>query len=398
MLRQPKHDVEGRTLDLPGLSRGIIEPSPLPMAAVEGKEHILRHVNPSFCRLMRKKGEELIGYPFARAGPEADGCISLLDRVSLTGKAEIYALEKQFGSDTISWSCAVWPVLATDEKPAGLIIQVTDMTEATLFRQKVATMNEELLLANVRQHELMEEELRKANAILEVRVQERTEELAKSHQRLQQLAAQLILAQERERRRVASELHDSLLSELAAMKYIFEAKLMLLKRGQLLDTNEFDKVTDIMQKVMKDARGIMNNLRPSILDDLGLIPTIDWLIQEYQKTYDYIQICKQVEVLEKDIPELLKVVIFRLLQEALNNFARHGRGNLVELSLLKSGDTLHLRIQDNGQGFDMGKVQKGLGLESMQERVEISGGSYHMESAVGKGTTISASWPLGGEG
>jgi signal transduction histidine kinase len=347
---------------------------------------------------MRKKGEELIGYPFARAGPEADGCISLLDRVSLTGKAEIYALEKQFGSDTISWSCAVWPVLAAEEKPAGLIIQVTDMTEATLFRQKVATMNEELLLANVRQHALMEEELRKANAILEVRVQERTEELAKSHQRLQQLAAQLILAQERERRRVASELHDSLLSELAAMKYIFEAKLMLLKRGQLLDTNEFDKVTDIMQKVMKDARGIMNNLRPSILDDMGLIPTIGWLIQEYQKTYGYIQICKQVEVLEKDIPELLKVVIFRLLQEALNNFARHGRGNLVELSLLKSGDTLHLRIQDNGQGFDMGKVQKGLGLESMQERVEISGGSYHMESAVGKGTTISASWPLGGEG
>ena len=398
MLRQPKHDVEGRTLDLPGLSRGIIEPSPLPMAAVEGKEHIVRHINPSFCRLVGKKGEELIGYPFAKAGLEADGCISLLDRVSLTGKAEIYALEKQFGSDTISWSCAVWPVLAADEKPAGLIIQVTDMTEATLFRQKVAAMNEELLLANVRQHELMEEELRKVNEILEVRVQERTEELAESHQRLQQLAAQLILAQERERRRVANELHDSLLSELAAMKYIFEAKLMLLKKGQLLDTNEFDKVTDIMQKVMKDARGIMNNLRPSILDDMGLIPTIHWLIQEYQKTYDYIQICKQVEVLEKDIPELLKVVIFRLLQEALNNFARHGRGNLVELSLLKSGDTLHLRIQDNGQGFDMGKVQKGLGLESMQERVEISGGSYHMESAVGKGTTISASWPLGGEG
>ena len=169
MLRQPKHDVEGRTLDLPGLSRGIIEPSPLPMAAVEGKEHIVRHINPSFCRLVGKKGEGLIGYPFAKAVPKADGCISLLDRVSLTGKAEIYALEKQFGSDTIFWSCAVWPVLAADEKPAGLIIQVTDMTEATLFRQKVATMNEELLLANVRQHELMEEELRKANEILEVR-------------------------------------------------------------------------------------------------------------------------------------------------------------------------------------------------------------------------------------
>jgi len=187
MLRQPKHDVEGRTLDLPGLSRGIIELSPLPMAAVEGKEHIVRHINPSFCRLVGKKGEELIGYPFAKAVPEADGCISLLDRVSLTGKAEIYALEKQFGSDTISWSCAVWPVLAADENPAGLIIQVTDMTAATLFRQKVASMNEELLLANVRQHELMEEELRKANGILEVR----TVQLERTNRKLVALNTEL---------------------------------------------------------------------------------------------------------------------------------------------------------------------------------------------------------------
>ena len=220
-------------------------------------------------------------------------------------------------------------------------------------------------------------ELQQLTAILEQRVQERTEALEKSHKRLQQLASQLIQAQEKERKRVAVELHDSLLSELAAMKFLFEAKLMLLKKGQLADTNEFDKVTDIMQKVMKDARAIMNNLRPSILDEMGLISTIDWFSREYQKAYAHIQIRTQLEVLEKDIPDILRVVIFRVLQEALNNFAKHGRGNLVELSLLKSGDTLHLRIQDNGEGFDVGKVQKGLGLESMQERVEISGGEFH---------------------
>jgi PAS domain S-box-containing protein len=244
----------------------------------------------------------------------------------------------------------------------------------------------------------MEEELRRSRDELELRVRERTEELERSHQRLQQLSSQLLQAQEKERKRVAVELHDSLLSELAAMKFIFEAKLMLLKKGELADTNEFDKVTDIMQKVMKDARGIMNNLRPSILDEMGLIPTIGWLTQEYQKAYGHIQIHKQVEVLEKDIPEVLKVVIFRVLQEALNNFARHGRGNLVELSLLKSGDALELRIQDNGQGFDVGKVQKGVGLESMRERVELSGGSFDVESTAGRGTTIRASWSFGGDG
>jgi PAS domain S-box-containing protein len=237
-------------------------------------------------------------------------------------------------------------------------------------------------------------ELQQLTATLEQRVYERTEDLEKSQQRLQQLASQLIHAQEKERKRVANELHDSLLSELAAMKFLFEGKLMLFKKGQLGDPKEFDRITELMQKVMKEARGIMNNLRPSILDEVGLIPTIDWHFREYQKVYDHIQIRKQVEVLEKDIPDVLKIVIFRVLQEALNNFAKHGKGDFVDLSLWKSGNALHLRIQDNGQGFDMGGVQKGLGLESMRERVEVSLGSFHIESSEGKGTLIQASWHL----
>jgi PAS domain S-box-containing protein len=238
----------------------------------------------------------------------------------------------------------------------------------------------------------MEEELRASRNELEIRVGKRTEELAKSQQRLQQLASQLLLAQEKERKRVAAELHDGLLSELAAMKFLFEAKLMLLKKGQLGDANEFDRVTEIMQKAIKETRGIMNNLRPSTLDELGLIPTIGWLLQEHQKAYGHIGLHKEIKVLEKDIPEILKVVIFRVLQEALNNFAKHGKGDWVALSLWKSGNGLHLRIKDNGQGFDLGKVQKGLGLESMRERVEISGGEFHIESPIGQGTTILATW------
>ena len=245
---------------------------------------------------------------------------------------------------------------------------------------------------DITERKLAEESLRKVKDELEMRVQERTEELVTSHHRLQQLASQLLQAQEKERKRVAVELHDSLLSELAAMKYLFEAKLMLLKKGQLTDTNEFDNITDIMQKVMKDARGIMNNLRPSILDEMGLIPTIGWLTQEYQKAYSHIQIRKQVEVLEEDISDVLKVVIFRVLQEALNNFAKHGKGDWVDLSLTKSSNTIAFTIRDNGQGFDAENTQKGLGLESMRERVEFSGGKFQIESAINQGTTIRATW------
>ena len=280
---------------------------------------------------------------------------------------------------------------------SGAVIEAVWYNSVLLDAQ--GTMSSVLsLVLDVTERKRMEDDLRRSRDDLEMRVQERTEELERSHQRLQELASQLLQAQEKERKRIAIELHDSLLSELAAMKYLFEAKVMRLKKGELADPNDFNRVTEIMQKVIKDARGIMNNLRPSILDEMGLIPTIQWLSEEYQKAYSHIQIRKQVEVLEKDIPEVLKVVIFRVLQEALNNFAKHGRGNLVELSLLKSGDTLHFGIRDNGQGFDAGNVQKGLGLESMRERVEISGGSYQMESAVGKGTTIRASWSLGGKG
>jgi len=80
------------------------------------------------------------------------------------------------------------------------------------------------------------------------------------------------------------------------------------------------------------------------------------------------------------------------LQEALNNFARHGKGDRVEVSLSKSDGTFSLVIRDNGQGFDVEKAQKGLGLESMRERVELSGGEFQIESTIGQGTTIRANW------
>ena len=240
----------------------------------------------------------------------------------------------------------------------------------------------------------MEEELKKSHDELELRVRERTDELAKSQQRFQLLSSQLLLAQEKERKRVAVELHDGLLSELAAMKYLVEGKLLLLKEGKPSDLNEYKRVADILAIVMKEARGIMNNLHPSILDELGLISTINWLSEEYQKSYPHIKVQKQIEVSERDISDSVKVVIYRVLQEALNNFAKYGKGDLVELSLTKSGGTFAFMVRDNGQGFDVEKAQKGLGLESMRERVEISGGEFEIESIIGQGTTIRAIWGI----
>ena len=247
---------------------------------------------------------------------------------------------------------------------------------------------------DITERKQIEEELRLSRDELERRVQERTEELKTSHQRLQQLASQLLQAQERERKRVAIELHDGLLSELAAVKMLFEGKLSLWEQGKLSDLSEFRKISDTLSMVMKETRGIMNNLHPSILDELGLIATIHWMAGEYQKSYPHIKIQKQIEVTEKDMPGSVRVVIYRVLQEALNNFAKHGKGDLVELSLTKSNSTFTFMIRDNGQGFHVETAVKGLGLDSMRERVEIADGKFTLESACGVGTTICASWPL----
>ena len=240
----------------------------------------------------------------------------------------------------------------------------------------------------------MEGELRKSRDELELRVRARTEELAKSQIRLQNLSSQLLLAHEKERRRVAIELHDGLLSELAAMKYLLEGKVVHLDQGKIVNADELRRISDILGTTMKEARRIMNNLHPFVLDELGFIAAMKWVCGEYQKSYPHILIQTEIGITERDISDGIRVVIFRVLQEALNNFARHGNGRRVEIALSKTDRNFSLLIRDDGQGFDMEKVQMGLGLESMRERVELSGGEFQIESIIGQGTTIRAIWSI----
>jgi signal transduction histidine kinase len=138
-----------------------------------------------------------------------------------------------------------------------------------------------------------------------------------------------------------------------------------------------------------------------MLDDLGLLPTLSWFCRRFQTLYSGIGVNKEVTIEESEVPPPLKIVVFRITQEALNNVAKHSKANTVRLCLRKKIEgRMELVVEDNGQGIDLEKIFKpktasrGLGLTNMRERTELSGGSFVIESTLGKGTTVRASWPI----
>ncbi len=142
------------------------------------------------------------------------------------------------------------------------------------------------------------------------------------------------------------------------------------------------------------------DLRPPMLDDLGILPTLSWFLKKYQDTRPGIRLEKHIEIKEEDVPADLKNSIFRIVQEAMNNSAKYSQASSLFLFLTKGESGLELKIKDNGKGFDVREVlerdkfNRGLGLESMRERTEQWNGSFSIESEIGQGTVIRAFWPL----
>ena len=251
-----------------------------------------------------------------------------------------------------------------------------------------------------------EEALQKAHDELEARVRERTAELTAANEALREygrelrrLSAELLNAQEKERRRIASEIHDGITGSLNAIKLSIEMTATQMERGNA-STESLRRLVSTLQRTIDETRRIMADLRPSILDDFGIVATINWLCREFEKIYPHIRIEKNVEPIEDQVSESLKTVIFRISQEAMNNIAKYSQADRADLSLRKIAGGIELVIRDNGRGFDVATAARsdsegGLGLRSMRERAELAGGSFTIESNPGVGTTIRATWPAG---
>lgn len=275
------------------------------------------------------------------------------------------------------------------------------------------------------QRKLAEEALHKAHDELEMRVEERTSELSKSNEllrkeiierkmteealqgseaELRRLSSQLLTVQEEERKWVARELHDGTGQSLSAIKFLIENTLQQMRSGPAeSNVTSLETVIPVIQKAIEEVRKLQTDLRPSSLDDLGILATIDWFCREYQAIYSGISIEKQIEINEDEIADSLKTVIYRVMQETMNNISKHSKADLVRLCLMKKEEKIELIIEDNGQGFELDTVlsaenyNRGFGLTSMRERTELSGGSFSVRSIRGSGTSVHVLWPIRGD-
>lgn len=239
-----------------------------------------------------------------------------------------------------------------------------------------------------------------AGNVVDVSQRRKTQEaLRESEMELRMLSSKLLSAEENERKRIARELHDGIGQSLSAIKFGIENVLMALQEIPLsIDLQTLESIVPLTQKTIEEVRRVVKDLRPSILDDLGILATISWFCREYQTIYNGIHIEEDIDIEEDEITTPLKTVIYRVLQETLNNSAKHSGADKVRLGLHKTGCRIILLIEDNGRGFDLGHTlskvssKSGFGLIGVKERIELSGGTFQIRSRKNQGTRICATW------
>ncbi|MBF8983535.1 sensor histidine kinase [Lutibacter sp. B2] len=218
-------------------------------------------------------------------------------------------------------------------------------------------------------------------------------------QQKQAVAVQVINAQEEERQRIAREIHDGPAQSMANAVIKSEVCEKLFDRDVEQTKYELGQLKNLVRSSLKDVRKIIYDLRPMALDDLGLIPTLEQFIVAYQEevnvTVDF-SVCIQ----DNNINSTIKLVIFRIIQEALNNVKKYAKASTVLIKLEIVGKNINLLIHDDGVGFHMEKKlnstnkESGFGLLIMKERVNLLSGEIKIQSSIGRGTRIRISIPL----
>jgi PAS domain S-box-containing protein len=302
---------------LPELCRQLTEESPLPTVAVEGPDHLVRYANPSFCHLAGKTSTELIGRPFTEAVPEGEknGCLLLLDRVLSTGWAENLCEQEHAHSGALPayWSYSVWALRDEAKRPVGVMLQVTDTTETVAYRQHVTAMNEELVLAGVRQHEL-----RDLAESMNIRLQ-----------------------------RSMKETHHRVKNNLQVVAAL--AEIQLDGEGSSLHSAALDRIVSHV-RTLADLHDLLTQRALANLDDDN-IPTqvmLERVIFLLQPALGDRHI--HYEIAPMMLPMNRSTALSLLVSELVSNAVKHGSGD-VEVTFQPLGHEARLTVSDRGAGF-----------------------------------------------
>lgn len=215
--------------------------------------------------------------------------------------------------------------------------------------------------------------------------------------KLQVLSRRLVAAQETERRNIARELHDEIGQSLTVM----QLNLQTMLQSPAVDglTPRLNQNLQIVDRVLEQVQDISLNLRPSILDDLGLEPALRWYAKRQAALID-LKVEFHADPLAHRLDPMIETECFRVAQEALTNVVRHAQAKSVTVALRQEDGQLHLRVRDDGIGFDVGAIREkavlgaSLGLLSMEERAALAGGGLDFISSLGQGTEVHAWFPL----
>nr|WP_315234444.1 cache domain-containing protein [uncultured Albidiferax sp.] len=212
--------------------------------------------------------------------------------------------------------------------------------------------------------------------------------------KLRAMAQKVVHSQEDERSRVARELHDGISQQLVSVKFVAESALLQLERGNADAAGTLRQGIGLLQGLVRDVRRISHDLRPTLLDDVGLASALAQTAREFGERSG-IQVEAQVAEVPP-IPEAAATAMFRVAQEALGNIEKHAGAQHVQLQLSYGAAGLGLQLRDDGAGFDvqatLRQARSGLGLTNMRERIEMLGGTFSLASAPGA-TVLTAQLP-----
>ncbi len=282
---------------------------------------------------------------------------------------------------------------SVEDKVKGFEAGAVDYVTKPLYQEEV--------LARITTHLRLRDltlSLQEKNRQLELSSRTERERLfeAVNHQReqLRALANRLTEVQEAERKQLARDLHDHLGQALTAISINLTAlKEELLLNASPRTSERLAEASALTEQTLEQVRELSLNLRPPMLDDLGLVPTLRWYLKQYAKRLN-LETEFEALGLEQRLPSELETALYRVIQEALTNVARHAQASRVQLRLERRGTTIVACIRDNGQGFDVAKVISrkaiitGTGLLGMRERISLLGGRLDIHSRPGHGTRL----------